>query len=126
MILVLSVLAKTGNCLPQSSPPSGVEILGVKNLGLSAANESLSVLQVKWKVTEPNAPVKRFEVKLAVTYAYGALQTATASVDDPVRAVRFEFPTLHFSGGKPGAELRNYRVNITTDRAESVNKQGVL
>jgi hypothetical protein len=108
----------------QSNGAPSVEIIEVKNLGVSAANESLSVIQVKWKAQSDSA--KSFEVKLEVNYADGASDKAITTADDPKRAARFEFRTLHFSSGKPGAELKSYRVTITTDRAESASKQGSL
>jgi len=103
---------------------TSVEIVEVKNLGVSAANESLSIIQVKWKAQTGSA--KTFEVKLEVRYADGASDKAATTSDDPKRAARFEFPTLHFSSGKPGAEMKSYQVSITTDRAGTANKQGAL
>ena|SRR6266567_1395517 len=117
--------SNSGLLLRQASKgAAGVEIIEVKNLGVSAANESLSVIQVKWKAQSDSA--KTFEVKLEVSYADGASDKATSAADDPKRVARFEFRTLHFSSGKPGAELKSYQVSITTDRAETVNKQGSL
>src|SRR5438552_16903767 len=62
---------------------TSVEIIEVKNLGVSAANESLSIIQVKWKAQTGSD--KTFEVKLEVRYADGASDKAATTSDDPKR-----------------------------------------
>jgi hypothetical protein len=102
-----------------------IEITEVKNVGLSAINESKSVIQALWSVNaQPGRNIKSFELNLEVTYADGAVEKFKATAPGTERKTRFEVPTLHVSVGRPGAELRGFKANITANFTETVSKQG--
>lgn len=102
-----------------------IEITEVKNVGLSAINESKSVIQALWSVNaQPGRTIKSFELILEVTYADGAVEKFKATASGTERKTRFEVPTLHVSVGRPGAELRGFKTNITANFTETVTKQG--
>jgi hypothetical protein len=102
-----------------------IEITEVKNVGLSAINESKSVIQALWSVSaQPGRTIKSFELNLEVTYADGAVEKFKATVSGTERKTRFEVPTLHVSAGRPGAELRGFKAFITANFTETVSKQG--
>ncbi|HXG65154.1 MAG TPA: hypothetical protein VNO70_08600 [Blastocatellia bacterium] len=102
-----------------------VEITEVKNIGVSAADEDKSIIQVKWTVAvEPGSTIESFDVSLEVTYADGVTRKASASVNGSARKARFEFPTLHFSPGRPGAALRAFKATVAAGKAEAATRQG--
>jgi hypothetical protein len=102
-----------------------IDITEVKNVGLSANNESKSVIQALWSVnTQPGTTIKSFELNLEVTYADGAVEKFKSTAQGSERKTRFEVPTLHVSAGRPGAELKGFKTNITANFTETVSKQG--
>jgi hypothetical protein len=104
---------------------SVVEITEVKNVGLSAGNDTKSIIQVGWSVNaQPNLSIKSLELVLEVTYADGVVEKFRSSASGSTRQARFEVPTLHVSIGRPGAELRSFKANITANFTETATKQG--
>jgi hypothetical protein len=102
-----------------------VDILEVKNVGVSASNESNSIIQVKWNVTtSPSTAVKSYELNLEVTYADGAVEKAKATADSRARSARFEVPTLHRVAGRNASEMKSFKINITTNVSETFTRQG--
>jgi len=122
-ILMLLVAIETGAIAVEDSVR--VEIIEVKNVGVSASNESNSIIQVRWNVTAaPSTAVKSFDLNLEVTYADGAAEKAKASADGRARTARFEVPTLHRSAGRPASDMKSFKINITTTVLETFSKQG--
>jgi hypothetical protein len=102
-----------------------VEITEVKNVGISAINQSKSVIQALWSVNaQPSTNIKSFELNLEVTYADGAVEKFRAIAQGSERKTRMEVPTLHVSAGRPGAELKSFKTNITANFSETASKQG--
>ncbi len=104
---------------------SVVDITDVKNVGLSAGNDSKSIIQVGWSVTaQPNLSIKSFELVVEVTYADGGSERFKTTANGSDRKARFEVPTQHLSTGRPGAGLRSFKANITANFSETAIKQG--
>lgn len=102
-----------------------VEIAEVKNVGLSAGSDAKSIIQAQWSVNaQPGTNIKSFELSLDVTYADGAVERFKVTASGAERKARFEVPTLHVSAGRPGAELRSFKANITANFTETATKQG--
>jgi hypothetical protein len=104
---------------------SSVEIVEVKNVGLAAADQSKSIIQVKWSAApQTGTSIKSFDVAIEVAYADGSSERAKTTVAGTARSARFELPTLHFSTGRPGAEMKTFKVNIAVSLTETASKQG--
>lgn len=123
LTLVIALALETGAITFQDS--MRIDITEVKNVGVSASNESNSIIQVRWAVTaSPSTAVKSFDLNLEVTYADGGVEKAKASADGRARAARFEVPTLHRAAGRNASEMKSFKVNITTTVLETFTKQG--
>jgi hypothetical protein len=108
-------------------PTAQIEITEIKNLGQSAANESLTVIQASWMAqSAPEIKIQGFELHLEVVYADGATQRATAKANGNARSSRFEVPALHRAPGRPAAEMKSFKVSITANWSETTTKQGAL
>jgi hypothetical protein len=102
-----------------------VDLVEVKNVGVSASNESNSIIQVRWNATaQPQTAIKSFDLNLEVTYADGAVERAKTSVDGKARSARFEVPTLHRAAGRNASEMKSFKINITATVLETFTKQG--
>jgi hypothetical protein len=119
-LLVLSLLA-TG----VSGSAGRIEITEIKNVGVSAARETHSIIQVSWTAqTTSDSRIVSFELQLEVTYADGKVEPLQAKAGGSARSTRFEVPTLHRGAGRPAAEMRSFKVSITTNYSETATKQG--
>ena len=123
-VLLLCICSAKTEAQPSAAVPL-IEITEVKNVGLSAINDSKSVIQALWSVhAQPGRNIKSFELNLEVTYADGAVEKLRATAPGSERKVRMEVPTLHVSAGRPGAELKSFKANITANFTETVSIQG--
>ena len=71
---VMTSLAVVALALPSATQTanssSRIEIVEVKNVGISAANDAKSVIQVRWAARfPPETSVKSFDVSVEVRYA---------------------------------------------------------
>jgi hypothetical protein len=102
---------------------SQVEIIEVKNIGVSAANETKSIIEIRWQTNfAPNTNVKSFDLKLEVTYADGAVVTAQSSASGTARSGRVEVPTTHTSLSGQSAAMKSFRTSVTTTFTETTTK----
>lgn len=105
--------------------PAAIEIVEVKMVGVSAAEESKSIIQVKWRAeSQVGAEVKTFDVAIEVSYADGATERRRTTTGAAARSTRFEVPTLHFSQGRPASELRSFNASVVASFTEKATKQG--
>jgi len=124
VVLAMSTLAVAvqGGTMPVLT---AVEIVEVKTVGVSAAEESRSIVQVRWRTdAQGGAEVKSFEVAIEVGYADGAIEKRKTTTAASTRSTRFEVPTLHFSAGRPGAELKTFRASVVVSFTETATRQG--
>lgn len=111
----------------RSSLAGRIEILGVKNVGVSAADDAKSILQITWAVeAQSGATVKSFEVVLEVSYADGSTQKVRATVAGTARHARFEVPTVQQVAGRPAAELKQFKASVTANTSETTTRIGSL
>jgi hypothetical protein len=101
-----------------------VEIREVRNIGVSAARETHSIIQISWSIVE-GADVKfaSLDLLLEVTYADGFIEKAAAKMSPGTRDNRFEVPSVHRSPNKPGAEMQSFKVTITASYSETTTKE---
>ena len=128
LLMLLAVTALAAKVAAQSAGgPSSIEIVEVKNVGISAANDAKSVIQVKWAAKlPPGSNVKSFDVSLEVQYADRTKEKIKNTVNGSASSARFEVPTLHVSPGRPAAELRTFEASVTANFSETATKQGSL
>jgi hypothetical protein len=128
---VLILLAVAALAIQVTARPAGsssiIDIVEVKNVGVSAANDSKSVIQVRWTAKlPPGSNVKSFDVSLEVQYADRTKEKIKSTVNGSATSARFEVPTLHISPGRPAAELRTFEATVTANFSETATKQGNL
>jgi hypothetical protein len=128
LMVLLAVVAIAVQAAPRSANGSSrIEIVEVKNVGISAADDAKSVIQVRWTARfPPETSVKSFDVSLEVRYADQAKERVRVSVNGSASSARFEVPTLHQSPGRPAAEMRGFEASVTANASESATKQGNL
>jgi hypothetical protein len=128
ILILLAAMVSASTLATQSASSSSIiDILEVKNVGLSAANDSKTVIQVKWAAKLPaGSNVKPFDVSLEVQYADRTKEKLKNTVNGSAASVRFEVPTLHISPGRPAAELRSFEATVTANFSETATKQGNL
>ncbi len=125
LLAVVGIALRAAPHSPDGS--SSIDIVEVKNVGISAANDAKSVIQVKWTAKlPPGSNVKSFDVSLEVKYADRTKEKMKYTVNGSADGARFEVPTLHLSPGKPAAELRRFEATVTANFSETATKQGNL
>jgi hypothetical protein len=128
VIIFLSLLigGAEGTEAMRTRSPVGpqVEIREVRNVGVSAARETHSIIQISWSTGEgPDVKIVSFDLLLEVTYADGFIEKATAKMQPGTRDNRFEVPSVHRSPNKPAAEMKSFKVTITASYSETTTKQ---
>jgi hypothetical protein len=106
---------------------ASVDIVEVKNVGVSAADHAKSIIQIRWTAQNPQGgTIKSFDLTLEVAYADGARERLKATVNGAERNARFEVPTVHITAGRPAAELKQFTATIIANATETTTKQGNL
>jgi hypothetical protein len=91
-----------------------VEVIEVKDLGLSDRDESKSVIEVHWRVVPvQKEKIASFNVILSVTYADGATITEKRKVERNVLSARIEVPSVRTFGGRPTAFIKKTQARVT-------------
>ena len=108
---VNQVIAETKGC--RNTP---VEVTEVKDLGLSDADETKSVIEVQWCVNPTLQPThSAFNVTLEITYADGAILIFDKQAENSSRSAEVEVPTLHIYRGKKPAVIKQMKAFVTTE-----------
>ena len=98
-----------------SVPDIPVEVIEVKDLGLSDRDESKSVIEVRWQ-SPPSQKVKivSFNLVLSVTYADGTTITEKRRFEKSAFSARIEIPSVKtLGGGKPSAFIKKLNAKVT-------------
>ena len=74
-----------------------VEVVEVKDLGVSASDDSKSIIEVRWRVNSTVNAATSFNLTLSVTYADGATRDELKKVDGKTVSARFEVPSVKVS-----------------------------
>jgi|GEM_PF-2398284 len=120
ILLVLCVASQTAS----AQKGIQVEIKTVKILGVSATDETKSIIEVRWETIPLQDPkIKSFDIKLEVIYANGQSVTKQFSVGGTARNGRTEIATVHTSSGRPPAMIKAIKTSISTSETETVTKQ---
>ena len=110
-VVVNQVVAETEDC--RNTP---VEVTEVKDLGLSDADETKSVIEVQWCVNPTLQPThSAFNVTLEITYADGAILIFDKQAESSFRSTQIEVPTLHIYRGKKPAVIKRMKAFVMTE-----------
>lgn len=100
-----------------------VEVIEVKNLGISDSDETKSVIEVRWQTNPTLHPNhSNFNVSLEITYANGMILIVDEQANTEARSVRFEVPTVNLWRGKSPAYIKQMKAFVTT---EMLTKRGI-
>ena len=98
-----------------------VEVVEVKDLGVSASDDSKSIIEVRWRVNSTVNAATSFNLTLSVTYADGATRDELKKVDGKTVSAQFEVPSVKVSKGKPPAFIKKMNaVVIAVTREKSL------
>ena len=91
-----------------------VEVIEVRDLGVSTSDPSKSIIEVHWR-TNPAfiAKVVSFNLILSITYADGAAINVKKQAEGKTLSTRFEVPSVNFSKGKSAAFIKKMNAIVT-------------
>jgi hypothetical protein len=91
-----------------------VEVVRVKDLGLSDRDESKSVIEVEWRVNPAQKEkIVSFNLVLFVTYADGTTIIEKRNVEKKLFSVRVEVPSVKTFAGRPSAFIKKLNAKVT-------------
>jgi hypothetical protein len=90
-----------------------VEVVEVKDLGVSANDDSKSIIEVRWRINPTLNAVASFNLTLIVTYADGTTINEVKKTDGKTVSARFEVPSVKISKGKPPAFIKKMNAVVT-------------
>jgi hypothetical protein len=103
----ISAVAKTDFEVP-------VEVVEVKDLGLSDRDESKSLIEVSWCVSEDKKEkITAFNLILSVTYADGTTVTEKRKFEKSVFSARVEIPSVKPFGGRSSAFIKKMEARVS-------------
>lgn len=103
----ISAAAKTDFQIP-------VEVIEIKDLGLSDRDESKSLIEVRWRVDEAQKEkVVSFNLVLSVTYADGITVTEKRKFEKSIFSARVEVPSVKTFGGRPTAFIKKMEARVS-------------
>ena len=111
--LVLAIASQTAiNATETADSP--VEVLEVRDLGISANDDSKSIIEVRWRVNPTLiADVASFNLVLSVTYADGTTLNVKRQTKEKSLSMRVEVPSVNSSKGRPAASIKKMNAIVT-------------
>ena len=90
-----------------------VEVVEVRDLGLSDRDESKSVIEVRWRLNAiQKEKIISFDLTLSVTYADGTTVNEKRKVEGTARVLRVEVSSVKTFGGRPSAFIRKMEARV--------------
>jgi hypothetical protein len=100
-----------------------VEVTEIKNLGISDADETKSVIEIKWQLNPAlHSNHSDFNVSLEITYANGMILLVDERSENTTRSTQIEVPTVNLRRGQSPAFIKQIKAFVTT---EIVTKRGI-
>ncbi len=91
-----------------------VEVVEVKDLGLSDRDESKSLIEVRWRIDEAKKDkIAAFNLILSVTYADGTTVTEKRKFEKSVFSARVEVPSVKPFGGRSSAFIKRMEARVS-------------
>jgi hypothetical protein len=93
-----------------------VEVIEVKNLGISDSDETKSVIEIRWKINPTLHPNHSdFNVSLEVIYANGMILIIDEQVGKTERSAQIEVPSVNLMRGKAPAFIKQMKAFVITE-----------
>lgn len=116
LVLVMFLTINQGFAKSNECSETPIEVIHVKEMGLSDSDDTKSVIEVKWCVNSTLQPNHSdFNVTLEVTYADRAILLFDEQAEYQARSALIEVPTLHIYRGKKPAIIKQIKAFVTTD-----------
>lgn len=91
-----------------------VEVVEVRDLGLSDRDELKSVIEVRWSMDPAQKEkISSFNLLLSVTYADGTAVSEKRTVAKTSLSARVEVPSVKAIGGRPAAFIKKIDARVT-------------
>ena len=91
-----------------------VEIVEIRDLGLSESDENKSVIEVRWRVKEiEKEKIVSFNVILFVTYADGTTINEKCNAEKTANSARLEVSSVKTFGNRPPAFIKKLNAKVT-------------
>ena len=116
MSLIILVLAFANQTIINAKETADypVEVLEVKDLGISANDDSKSIIEVRWRVNPTLvANVATFNLVLSITYADGTTTNIKRQTDGKSLSMRVEVSSVNISKGKSAAFIKKMNATVT-------------
>jgi hypothetical protein len=90
-----------------------VEVIEIKEIGISNDDESKSVIEIRWRINPAlNSNVSSFKLFLSVTYADGTTLILTQNADAESVLAQIEVPSAKISKRNPPAFIKNLKASV--------------
>jgi hypothetical protein len=90
-----------------------VEVVEIKEIGISNDDESKSVIEIRWRINPAlNSNVGSFKLFLSVTYADGTTLILTQNADAESVLAQIEVPSAKISKRNPPAFIKNLKASV--------------
>ncbi len=110
--LLLTVNQKSAIANPVIDFP--VEVIEVRDLGLSDRDELKSLIEVSWRIDPlKQEKIASFNLVLSVTYADGTAVTERRVVEKHALSAKVEVPSVKTIGRRPPAFIKNMSAKVT-------------
>lgn len=91
-----------------------VEVVEVKDLGISDRDESKSLIEVRWRISEiQKEKIAAFNLILSVTYADGTIVTEKRKFEKNIFFARVEVPSVKPFGGRSSAFIKKMEAQVS-------------
>ena len=91
-----------------------VEVVEVRDLGLSDRDESKSLIEVRWRVGQiQKEKIAAFNLVLFVTYADGTTVTEKRKYEKTVLSAQIEVPSVKSLGGRSPAFIKKTEARVS-------------
>ena len=121
LLTLFLVAANQISAHAKNAPDIPVEVIEVKDLGVSTSDDSKSIIEVRWRVKSTLDAATSFNLTLSVTYADGTTRDELKKTDGKTISAQFEVPSVKVSKGKPPAFIKKMNaVVIAVTREKSL------
>lgn len=114
VVLFLAVTAANQvSVRAETKPDAPVEVVEIKEVGISGADETKSVIEIRWRINPAlNASVSSFKLLLSVTYADGTTLILTHNADAESVLAQVEVPSAKISKRSPPAFIKQLKATV--------------
>lgn len=122
IILMLMILAVSQ--ISANAPDAPVEVIEIKEVGLSDKDETKSVIEVRWQINPAMATnVRSFKIFLSVIYADGTKVNIVRHADEESAALKIEVPSASFSNRNAPAFIKNLKAMVIAKSIKTAKVQ---